>query len=148
MPTPHNVEPTIPSDMWQTLIRIETACVRSETKIDGLADKIDGAVKRLDNHEDRLGAVEKALGELSGQRAEQLKRFNNYCDKVDRLETWHSEIAGGTKGVTWAANLGKIMLGAAIGLASFLGIQAVTPHRQVAKSELSVERTVQLPTSH
>lgn len=149
MPT-NVVQPTIPSDMWQTLIRIETATARSETKIDGLADKIDGAVKRLDQHEDRISRLESMFGKLEGERGQQVAKFDSYCEKVDGLEVWQHELSGGAKGVSMAASTTKVVLGALLGILAYLGgDRIIHPPKaaSVAKQEVSIEKTVTRPVS-
>lgn len=131
---PQNNEPNLPPDMLMMLGRMDG-------KLDSLLSQTatnTGEIKDLGNRVGHLEASDAA-------RQPFLEQHKAMRSDVDELKGWRSTVEGGSKGISMAANVGKMALGAAIGVAGFFGVQTLSPHKQVAKQELSIERTLQLP---
>lgn len=74
------------------------------------------------------------------------RRADSLENRVRDLEVWRSEIQGGAKGISFGWKVGSALAGALGGIAVLLGIQTALPTKPLAKSELTIERSVQLPS--
>ncbi|MBB5715837.1 hypothetical protein [Sphingomonas aerophila] len=130
----------IPSDMWQMLIRIETATARSETKIDGLSEKL-GVIGRVDDHERKLEEIAAKMA----QRELMVVEYQGVKADVAELKAWRSTQDGTVQGL----GLGWKLLAAAFaflgGAGTLFGVQSLAHPKQVLESKATVERSISVP---
>ena len=80
---------------------------------------------------------------------DKLDAMNRRADGIDSrvrdLEVWRSEVQGGAKGISLGWKVGSAIIGAISGVALILGIQMAVPTKQVAKTEMTIDKTVSIP---
>jgi hypothetical protein len=102
----------IPQDMRDLLIRLDQ---RVDDGFKSMNEKLDAMNRRADSLEHR----------------------------VRDLEVWRSEVQGGAKGIGLGYKVLTAATGALIGALALLGIQlAATHNKPIAKSELTIERSI------
>jgi len=69
--------------------------------------------------------VQDGFTNLYAKLDEMTRKHEGHETRIRSLEEWRSEIKGGARGIGFAANAGKILLGAVIGIAAMLGLQVV-----------------------
>lgn len=114
---------------------------RMDGKLDSVLSQLATNIAKTNELDQRVGKLE---GSMAG-REPLVEQHKNLIRKVEGLETWRSEIAGGTKGMSLAGNIGKVLIGAAIPVLGYLGVTLTHTPKPVAKSEVTIERSIQLP---
>jgi hypothetical protein len=114
---------------------------RMDGKLDNVLQQLTALTNKTEDHEQRINTLEQSQGE----RRQQVKIFERMILDVDDLKSWRSEFKGGAKGIGLGWKIGTALFGALAGIAGMLGIQSVATHKPVAKAEMTIERSIQLP---
>lgn len=75
-------------------------------------------------------------------------RADGHEQRIRDLEGWRKEVQGGAKGLGLGYKVATAAFGALMGALALLGIQTATSHpKPISKSEVTIERSVEVPAT-